>query len=211
MLESRWKHWWIIIVSFSKTLKSEIKQDSCWWGSPKSLIKDIWNLLQELQLPVWSVDSYLPCMMYVLTWIWITNNLFLILQMFPTTVGNSWELEDLAVYIGSRWLKIRPIYFTMELIFSDSWAQSWARLFFWESRILYFIWCELRVLMLSLVWYSVGLQGGGFLWTREGCPNRSGNVFLAGRGFGATVWNPMLPCTMMAAMMMILQLMYLLN
>jgi hypothetical protein len=31
----------------------------------------------------------------------ITTNLF-ILKMFPTTVGNSWELEDLAVYISSR-------------------------------------------------------------------------------------------------------------
>jgi hypothetical protein len=30
--------------------------------------------------------------------------------MFPTTVGNSWELEDLTVYIYCSWL-IRPIYF----------------------------------------------------------------------------------------------------
>jgi hypothetical protein len=30
--------------------------------------------------------------------------------MFPTTVGNSWELEDYAVYIYCSWL-IRPIYF----------------------------------------------------------------------------------------------------
>jgi hypothetical protein len=42
-----------------------------------------------------------------------------ILEMFPTTVGNSWELEDLAVYISSRWL-IRPIYYTMKLIVYDS-------------------------------------------------------------------------------------------
>jgi hypothetical protein len=42
-----------------------------------------------------------------------------ILEMFPTTVGNSWELEDLAVYISYRWL-IRPIYFTMKLIVYDS-------------------------------------------------------------------------------------------
>jgi hypothetical protein len=32
------------------------------------------------------------------------------LEMFPTTVGNSWELEDLAVYIYCSWL-IRQIYF----------------------------------------------------------------------------------------------------
>jgi hypothetical protein len=38
---------------------------------------------------------------------------------FPTTVGNSWELEDLAVHFNFRWL-IRPICFTMKLIFSDS-------------------------------------------------------------------------------------------
>jgi hypothetical protein len=31
-------------------------------------------------------------------------------EMFPTTVGNSWELEDLAVYIYCSWL-IKPIYF----------------------------------------------------------------------------------------------------
>jgi hypothetical protein len=37
-----------------------------------------------------------------------------ILQMFPTTVGNSWELEDLAVYIYCSWL-IRPIYFYYEV------------------------------------------------------------------------------------------------
>jgi hypothetical protein len=80
------------------------------------------------------VDSYMPCM-YVLSWIW-TTNLF-VLQLFPITVRNSWELEDLAVYSSSRWL-IRPIYFTMKLIFSDSWAQSWACLFFLESRILHF-------------------------------------------------------------------------
>jgi hypothetical protein len=39
--------------------------------------------------------------------------------MFPTTVGNSWELEDYPVYISSIWL-IRPIYFTMKLIVYDS-------------------------------------------------------------------------------------------
>jgi hypothetical protein len=34
-----------------------------------------------------------------------------IFEMFPTTTGgNSWELEDLAVYIYCSWL-IRPIYF----------------------------------------------------------------------------------------------------
>jgi hypothetical protein len=43
-----------------------------------------------------------------------------ILEMFPTTVGNSWELEDKnPVYISSRWL-IRPIYSTMKLIDYDS-------------------------------------------------------------------------------------------
>jgi hypothetical protein len=85
------------------------------------------------QLPFWSVGSVLPCM-YVMLWIW-TINLF-ILEMFPTIVGNSWELEDYPVYISSRWL-IRPIYFTMKLIVYDSWAQSWARLLFLESRILH--------------------------------------------------------------------------
>jgi hypothetical protein len=34
--------------------------------------------------------------------------------MFPTTVGNSWELEDYPVYISSRCL-IRPIYFYYEV------------------------------------------------------------------------------------------------
>jgi hypothetical protein len=42
-----------------------------------------------------------------------------ILEMFPRTVGNYWELEDLAVYISSIWL-IMPIYFTIELIVYDS-------------------------------------------------------------------------------------------
>jgi hypothetical protein len=46
------------------------------------------------------------------------TNLF-ILERFPTTVGNSWELEDYPVYISSRWL-IRPVYFTMKLIVYDS-------------------------------------------------------------------------------------------
>jgi hypothetical protein len=103
-------------VSFSKTFISEKNRVVVAYETIPNILSRIFGTCYKIdQLPFWSVDSYLPCM-YVLLWIG-TTNLF-ILQMFPTTVGNSWELEDIAVYIYCSWL-IRPIDFTMKLIIYD--------------------------------------------------------------------------------------------